>query len=53
MQVYGGHICGAKKQSTTFVPTGQARGHYPIYVCDKQPHARGEHKDSHANESWR
>lgn len=53
MKVYGGHICGAKRQSTEFVATGLVGGHYPVYVCDKQPHTSGQHQDSHANKTWR
>lgn len=53
MKVYGGHICGKKRQSTTFVPTGPAKGHYPVYVCNKQPHTTGEHHDSEARQTWR
>lgn len=48
----GGNTCGAKKQETSFVSTGNAKGHYPIYVCDKEPHDRGKHHDSAANKSW-
>lgn len=33
MKVYGGSICGHKKQGTQFVQTGQAKGSYPLYVC--------------------
>lgn len=53
MKVYGGHICGAKRQGTSFVATGQMKGNYPIHVCDKQPHRTGEHEDSTTGENWR
>lgn len=52
MKVYGGHICGDKQQSTTFVGTGPLKGNYPIYICTKQPHQSGQHHDQNANKSW-
>lgn len=52
-QVYAGSICGAKQQSTVFMPTGRDKGHYPVYVCDRAPHDRGAHEDSHARKTWR
>lgn len=44
--------CGDRMESRTFVSTGPAKGHYPVYVCDKEPHERGKHHDSHAGKSW-
>lgn len=52
MKVYGGEICGSRKEGTTFVATGTARGHYPLYVCDKEPHASGQHHDSQVGKTW-
>ena len=51
MKVFAGSICGQKKQSTQFVSTGQAKGSYPVYVCDRTlgPRGgghRGRHHDS-------
>lgn len=52
MHVYGSEICGDKKHDQSFVSTGQAKGHYPVYVCDKQPHSGGQHADSKAGKTW-
>lgn len=53
MHVSGGSICGHKKQGA-FVSTGDHKGNYTLYVCDKKPHdARQQHHDSHANKHWR
>lgn len=52
-QVYAGNICGAKRQSTEFAPTGIVKGNYTVYVCDRAPHDRGAHEDSHARKTWR
>lgn len=50
--VRGGEICGHRKESTTFVMTGDRRGSYPVYVCNKPPHTSGKHHDSETHQSW-
>lgn len=52
MHVYGGEICGKQKQDATFVSTGDTKGHYPVHVCDREPHSGGQHKDSSSNKTW-
>lgn len=45
MKFFGGNICGHKKQSTQFVATGDRRGSYPVYVCDKKTRSNGGRHD--------
>lgn len=52
MKVYGGHICGAKRDGP-YVATGPSKGHFQFYVCDREPHENGDHRDSNANKTWR
>jgi hypothetical protein len=52
MHVYGAAICGKRKEETQFVGTGVAKGSYPLFVCDKEPHTSGGHHDSHYGTSW-
>lgn len=48
MKFFGGSICGHKHQSTKFVATGNARGSYPVYVCDKKTRqSDGGHDGAH------
>lgn len=50
--VTGGTQCGAQRHATEFSSTGLAKGHYPVYVCDRPKHLDPRHKDSAANKSW-
>lgn len=52
MKVYGAQICGDKHHGTTFVPTGPAKGNYPVHVCTKPPHDSGRHHDKNTGKSW-
>lgn len=52
MKVFGGSICGMKKQGP-FILTGEHKGNYTLYVCDKRPHDEGEHRDSSTGKRWR
>lgn len=52
MKVYGGNECGAVHNGP-FQQTGESKGNFLVYVCNKQKHTGGEHHDSHARKTWR
>lgn len=47
MKVFGGSICGEKRQSTQFVQTGNNKGSYPIYVCTLPVKNGSAHRQKH------
>jgi len=51
--VTGAAICGARKHSTQFVGTGNAKGNYAVSICDKPKHDDNTHRDSVTREEWR
>ena len=51
--VTGAAICGARKHSTQFVGTGNAKGNYAVSICDQRKHSGPWHRDSVTGEEWK